>query len=127
MNKLIVCALLPVWLLAVQWQPWETGRTLAKETDKPLLVSFVRDGCHYCHDMEKAVFDDPEMSRWIETCFVPVKVNLTRQDASFRTRIPMTPTFVLMQPDGKTIIKSVPGSWNIADFKALSASACAQE
>lgn len=127
MSKTIVTLFLPLLLFAVQWHDWESGVAKAKQTHKPLLVSFVREGCHYCHDMERAVFDDTDMSAWITSCFVPVKINLTYDKAPFSARIPMTPTFVLLQPDAKTIIKSVPGSWNIPDFKALTESVCHKE
>jgi thioredoxin-related protein len=125
MNKFLLL-LLPVMLLGVEWRTWEQGASEAKKVRKPLLVAFVRDGCHYCHDMERKVFDDDGMSRWIASCFVPVKVNLSERGTPFEARIPMTPTFVLLQPDG-TVIKTVPGSWNIPDFKALTSSACPKE
>jgi len=127
MNKTAVLLLVPMLLLAVNWEQWETGRISAKKSGKPLLVSFVRDGCHYCHDMERAVFNDLEMSHWVESCFVPVKVNLSYEKAPFEARVPMTPTFVLLKPDGKTVIKTIPGSWNIPDFKSLTASACQKD
>jgi thioredoxin-related protein len=126
MNKLFNLLLLPAMLLAVEWRSWEQGSVEAEKTQKPLLVAFVRDGCHYCHAMEQNVFDDAAMGRWVSTCFVPVKVNLSERKPPFAARIPMTPTFVILKPDG-TIIKTVPGSWNIPDFKALVSPACPKE
>ena len=126
MNKLLLLLLLPALLFGLEWRTWEQGVAEAKKADKPLLVAFMRDDCHYCHDMERAVFDDPETASWIVSCFVPVKVNLSERKPPFEVRISMTPTFVLLQPDG-TVIKTVPGSWNIDDFKALTASACPKE
>ena len=123
---LLPLLLLPALLFAVQWRTWEAGKAEAGKAHKPILVSFVRDGCHYCHDMEVQVFDDPGMSAWVERCFVPVKVNLSEQSAPFEARIPMTPTFVIVRADGG-IVKTIPGSWNIPDFKALAAPACVKE
>jgi len=118
--------LLPGLCFGIEWRTWEQGLPEAGKTRKPILVSFVRDDCHYCHDMERAVFDDSSMGEWVTSCFVPVKVNLSERKPPFESRIPMTPTFVLLKPDG-TVIKTVPGSWNIPDFKALTESACTKE
>ena len=126
MNKFLMPVLLPVLLFGLEWHTWEQGLAEAKQSGKPLLVSFVRDNCHYCHDMERAVFDDPETASWIVSCFVPVKINLSEQKPPFGAKISMTPTFVLLQPDG-TVVKTVPGSWNIPDFKALTSPACPKE
>ena len=126
MNRLILFMLLPLLLQAVEWRQWEQGLAEAKQTGKTILVSLVRDGCHYCHDMERDVFDDANMSRWISGCFVPVKINLTKREAPFEVRIPMTPTFVIVRPDG-TVAKTIPGSWDIPDFTALTSSWCTKE
>jgi len=126
MSKTLLLLLLPFWLPAVEWRSWEAGKAEAAAGQKKILVAFVRDGCRYCHDMERAVFDDAETRRTIETCFVPVKVNLSREKTPFEARVPMTPTFVLLQPDG-TVLKTIPGSWNIEDFTALVMPACTKE
>ena len=127
MNKVAVLLLLmPLLLQAVEWRSWEQGKTEALKTGKNLLVALVRDDCHYCHDMERAVCDDADMSRRIEACFVPVKINLSVQKAPFEARVPMTPTFVILRPDG-TQVKTIPGSWNIPDFTELAMPACTKE
>ena len=126
MNKMLFSLLFPLLLHAVAWRSWEAGTDEAKTRGKNLLVAFVRDGCHYCHDMERKVFDDPKTAAWVEQCFVPVKINLSEREPPFEARIPMSPTFVLLRPDG-TKIKTVPGSWNIEDFTALTESACTKE
>ena len=125
MSKLMLL-LLPLFSFAVEWRSWEGGKAEAAQNGKNLLVSLVRDGCRYCHDMERAVFDDAAMSRWIEECFVPVKINLSEREAPFKARVPMTPTFVILTPEG-SVIKTVPGSWNREDFTALTVSACTKE
>lgn len=127
MNKYsLLLLLMPLLLQAVEWRNWEAGRAEAVKTGKNILAAFVRDDCHYCHDMERAVFDDAQMSRWIEGCFVPVKVNLTVEKPPFDARVPMTPTFVILRPDGVQV-KTIPGSWNIPDFTELASPACTKE
>jgi len=126
MNRITWILLLPLLAAAVEWRDWERGSAEAKQHGRNILAALVRDGCHYCHDMERAVFDDNAVSRWIEGCFVPVKINLSERSAPFEARVPMTPTFVILTPDG-TVIKTVPGSWNREDFTALTVSACTKE
>lgn len=127
MNRSIwLFSLLPLMLCAVEWRTWDAGKAEARQTGKNLLVALVRTGCHYCHDMERAVFDDPDMSRWIETCFVPVKINLSEARPPFEVRIPMTPTYSILTPEGG-MVKTIPGSWNIEDFTDLAQSGCTKE
>ncbi|WP_345989726.1 DUF255 domain-containing protein [Sulfurimonas sp. HSL1-2] len=125
MNRLL-WLLLPLLADAVEWRSWAEGTAEAAQRGRNILAALVRDDCHYCHDMERAVFDDAEMSRWVEGCFVPVKINLSRQSVPFEARVPMTPTFVILNPQGH-VIKTVPGSWNREDFTALTEAACTKE
>ena len=118
--------LLPLLADAVEWRSWEAGSAEAAQRGRNILAALFRDDCHYCHDMERTVFDDAEMSRWVEGCFVPVKINLSRQSVPFEARVPMTPTFVILNPEGR-VIKTVPGSWNREDFTALTEAACTKE
>lgn len=126
MSKFIFLLLMPLGLWSINWQTWETGKAEAARQHKPILMALVRDDCHYCHDMERDVFDDAGMRRWVTGCFIPVKVNLTRERSPLNVRIPMTPTFVLLDAEAE-MIKVIPGSWNIEDFKALTISACTKE
>lgn len=126
MNRSVFLLLMPLWLWSVDWQTWEAGKAEAARQHKPMLLALVRDNCRYCHDMEKNVFDDADMSRWLSGCFIPVKVNLSQEASPLEVRIPMTPTFVLLDAEG-AMTKVIPGSWNIEDFKALTSAACTKE
>jgi Highly conserved protein containing a thioredoxin domain len=43
----------------VDWHPWgEAALQLAKEKDKPLLVSIGYSACHWCHVMAHECFED---------------------------------------------------------------------
>ena len=60
----------------VDWHPWgpETLARAQKE-DKPLLVSIGYATCHWCHVMERESFSDPELARYLNAHFVPIKVD----------------------------------------------------
>jgi len=60
----------------VDWLPWgATALTLAREQDKPLLVSIGYSSCHWCHVMERESFEDPRTAALMNESFVCVKVD----------------------------------------------------
>ena len=60
----------------VDWRPWgEEALTLARDTDRPLLVSIGYSACHWCHVMERESFEDPEIAALMNERFVPIKVD----------------------------------------------------
>jgi thioredoxin-related protein len=122
MNKMLIVP--PLLLLSttaslfaegVQWRNWKDGLGEAKAQNKLLLVDAVREGCHYCEEMQRAVFDDAEIAARIEERFVPVKVDLSKEGMPLGLKVAMTPSFYFLTPDAK-VIKFVPGSWNREDF-----------
>lgn len=37
------------------------------------MIDIVRTGCQYCKKMDKEVFKDPAMIKWLEDRFISVK------------------------------------------------------
>jgi len=126
MRSLLLLLLVGVLLPAVEWQQWEAGRQAAKASGKPMLVEIMRDGCHYCSDMEEQVFNDAATGEWVESCFIPVKVNLSKGPSPLEREISMTPTFAVVAPDGQEL-KVIPGSWSREDFRALTKRWCKKD
>jgi thioredoxin-related protein len=67
--------------------------------------------------MEKEVFNDPKMSLWLQQRFIPVKIDIEKEQLPFGKKVSFTPTFFFIKDD--KILKVIPGSWNIEDFKDL--------
>ena len=94
----------------VEWRPWgEDAFALAREQDKPLLVSVGYSACHWCHVMAHESFEDPATAAVMNERFVNVKVDREeRPDVDAVTMdatMAMTgsggwPTTVFMTPDG---------------------------
>ena len=82
------------------------------------MIDVVRSGCGYCEDMDRVVFQDKEMSIWLDEHFISVKINLDEEKLPLGIKVNFTPTFYFVNADSK-IVKTVPGSWNIQDFKDL--------
>ena len=60
----------------VDWMAWgEPALTLARELDRPLLVSIGYSACHWCHVMERECFENAEIARLMNEHFVCVKVD----------------------------------------------------
>ncbi|MCX7892061.1 MAG: thioredoxin domain-containing protein [Burkholderiales bacterium] len=60
----------------VDWYPWgEEAFRVAREQDKPVLLSVGYSACHWCHVMAHESFEDPAVARVMNELFVNVKVD----------------------------------------------------
>ncbi|MCB8959652.1 MAG: thioredoxin domain-containing protein [Ardenticatenales bacterium] len=60
----------------VDWYPWgEEALALARELDKPILLSVGYAACHWCHVMAHESFEDPATAAYMNEHFVNVKVD----------------------------------------------------
>ena len=60
----------------VEWHPWgEAALKLAKDLDKPILVSIGYAACHWCHVMERESFEDAATAKIMNDHFVNIKID----------------------------------------------------
>ena len=60
----------------VDWHPWGDGAfRLAREQDKPVLLSIGYSACHWCHVMAHESFEDEATAEMMNALFVNVKVD----------------------------------------------------
>ncbi len=60
----------------VNWYPWgKEALTLAREQDKPILLSIGYSACHWCHVMAHESFEDPGVAALMNQLFVNIKVD----------------------------------------------------
>jgi len=60
----------------VDWHPWgEQALRLAREQDKPILLSVGYSACHWCHVMAHESFEDPQIAATMNRLFVNIKVD----------------------------------------------------
>jgi uncharacterized protein len=60
----------------VDWHPWgEDALRLAKEQNKPILLSIGYAACHWCHVMAHESFEDEETAALMNEHFINVKVD----------------------------------------------------
>ena len=60
----------------VDWHPWgEEALTLARQQNKPILVSIGYSTCHWCHVMERESFEDEQVAAFMNENFINIKVD----------------------------------------------------
>ena len=60
----------------VDWHPWgEEALTLARNEDKPILLSIGYSACHWCHVMAHESFEDAAVAAAMNAGFVNIKVD----------------------------------------------------
>lgn len=95
----------------VDWHPWgEEALRLAREQDKPILLSIGYAACHWCHVMAHESFEDEETAVYMNEHFINIKVDREERpdlDAIYMSAVvaltgqggwPMT---VVLTPEGK--------------------------
>ena len=60
----------------VDWQPWdEQALAMAREGDRPILLSIGYSACHWCHVMERESFEDETVAAAMNEHFVCIKLD----------------------------------------------------
>jgi uncharacterized protein YyaL (SSP411 family) len=83
----------------VDWHPWgEEAFRLARETDRPLLISIGYSACHWCHVMERESFENEQIAAILNQHFVAIKVD--REERPDLDEIYMNATMIANQGQG---------------------------
>jgi uncharacterized protein YyaL (SSP411 family) len=60
----------------VDWYPWgEEALRLAREQDKPILLSIGYSACHWCHVMAHESFEDDATAALMNDLYVNIKID----------------------------------------------------
>ena len=60
----------------VDWYPWgEDALRIAREQNKPILLSIGYSACHWCHVMAHESFEDPAIAAVMNRHFINIKVD----------------------------------------------------
>jgi hypothetical protein len=83
----------------VDWHPWgEQALKLARDQDKPILLSVGYSACHWCHVMAHESFEDPQTAEIMNALFVNIKVD--REERPDLDQIYQTAHHLLTQRSG---------------------------
>src|SRR5512132_408093 len=89
----------------VAWQPWGAAPfARARAERKAVLLSIGASWCHWCHEMDRTSYADPEIAALINDRFVPVRVDADeRPDIGERYNLGGWPTTAFLTPDGEIL------------------------
>jgi len=60
----------------IHWYPWcDKAFEDAKEQNRPIFISIGYSTCHWCHVMEREVFENVEMAKFLNEHFICIKVD----------------------------------------------------
>jgi len=60
----------------VHWRPWSAETlSVARQTDKPILLSIGYAACHWCHVMAHESFEDPATAALMNELYINIKVD----------------------------------------------------
>ena len=60
----------------VDWYPWgDEALSLARQLDRPILLSIGYSACHWCHVMAHESFEDPATAKVMNDLFINIKVD----------------------------------------------------
>ena len=60
----------------VDWYPWcEEAFIKAKEQNKAIFISIGYSSCHWCHVMQREIFEDKECAKILNESFICIKVD----------------------------------------------------
>jgi len=83
----------------VDWHAWgEEALKLARDEDKPILLSVGYSACHWCHVMAHESFEDAHTAALMNALFVNIKVD--REERPDLDQIYQTAHHVLTQRSG---------------------------
>ncbi len=112
MKKIIVFLLLTLCLTAseINWyESYVKASEIAKAENKPMLIFISRPGCGACQAMKDITFKDETIYPYINEHFVPVSLDIDKNDAPETLQSEVTPTFHFVKYDGTKIRETLFG------------------
>jgi len=83
----------------VEWFPWgEQALRMAREQNKPILLSIGYSACHWCHVMAHESFEDEKTAKVMNGLFINIKVD--REERPDLDKIYQTAHYMMTQRNG---------------------------
>ncbi len=112
MKKIILFLLLTLGLNAseISWfESYKKASEIAKAENKPMLIFINRAGCGACQVMKDITFKDETIYPYINEHFIPVSLDINKNDAPETLQSEVTPTFHFVKYDGTKIRETLFG------------------
>ena len=89
---------------------YEAGLQQTKESNKIMILMFSQHGCKMCQYMHDVVFEDEEVVAYINAHYIPVELDIYKDELPKRMKAYGTPTFYFVDAKGKKISKVIGGA-----------------
>lgn len=119
MKKIAVIILLTLSLNASQinWiYTYKEASAKALKENKPMVVYMHRPGCESCDFLEQKVFNDENLSAYVNEHYVPVLLNVKKSDAPKQLVVKASPVFHFVNGKGEFIEETQYGGKNAKLF-----------
>ncbi len=72
----------------IKWLTWEEAQAKNKVEPRKIIVDVYTQWCGWCKKMDKATFDDPDISKYINKNYYAVKFDAqTKSDITFKDKV----------------------------------------
>jgi thioredoxin-related protein len=72
----------------INWLTWEQATEVAKKSKKKILLDVYTEWCTWCKRMDEKTFQQPEIARYINANFYPVKFDAEqKQNLEYKDRV----------------------------------------
>ncbi len=96
-----------------------SARSLAKSSNRPILIDFGTVNCYWCRQLDATTFRDPTVAKLLADRFVAVKIDASKDPSLAQSLgIQAFPTLIFMTASGK-IIDRQDGYVDVNRFQAL--------
>ncbi|UCF44272.1 MAG: DUF255 domain-containing protein [Planctomycetota bacterium] len=89
----------------INWiEDYEAGMKLAKQLNKPALLTFYKLHTRFCSDMSQNTYNDPGVIEYVKATFVPIFIDVDKQPEIARLyNIDYYPTHYIKRPDSNDL------------------------
>lgn len=119
MKTITMILLLTMSLNATQFNwiyTYKEGSAKALAENKPMVVYMHRPGCESCDFLEQKVFNDENLSTYVNEHYVPVLLNVSKSDVPKSLKVSASPVFHFVTAKGEKIEETQYGGKNAKTF-----------
>lgn len=119
MRKVAIMALMALGLNAAQFNwvyTYKEASVKALRENKPMVVYMHRPGCESCDFLEHKVFNDENLSAYVNAHYIPTLLNVSKSDAPKHLVVKASPVFHFVNGKGEKIEETLYGGKNAKAF-----------